>query len=423
MEQPAPAFDTDSFVRDMLRQEAANLRTLSFLLDKRLKASEHFLACRTDARGFPSYLISAPLEWVARNVRFPQAGLKYHINKTAALKDSPDWGRQASLVIDLAAGNFRAFPPLTVVGFQRRPSLPDGICSTQLSGAGALFDINLSDAVFYAASNEDALLAVHGLRQVIWDGSLIIYKPNGLPVRGKTLTMESIVREVRRSGEDESETEARIKRVILQRVGVEIVPGLLPDESPAASKSRLSTLLDRTDETTRRKGGKAATKTATPSKSPGDSAGIVAACAAIMNAVFAGDEKQTDHAAAVAAMAAQMGGSPEIVAAAYLHDVAEDATPENQTPAEFLKKLGVPERVARIVLIVTRHINGRESYAEFISRILNHGGPDGKAAIAVKRADLIVNRARCIGKPGFEELLRRYENALQQFPAQNHPPQ
>ena len=143
----------------------------------------------------------------------------------------------------------------------------------------------------------------------------------------------------------------------------------------------------------------------------------VVACAAIMNAVFQGDEKQTDHAAAVAAMAAAMGGNSDIVAAAYLHDVAEEATPENENPADFLRRLGVPERIARIVLIVTRHVNGKESYADFISRILAHGGPDGESAVVVKHADLAVNRARCVGKPGFERLLRRYEDALQKFAA------
>lgn len=157
--------------------------------------------------------------------------------------------------------------------------------------------------------------------------------------------------------------------------------------------------------------------TATNLKSSGGSADVVATCAAIMNSVFGGDEKQTDHAAAVAAMAAEMGGRPDIVAAAYLHDVAEDATPEGETPAAFLERLGVPERVARIVLIVTRHVDGKESYSEFLSRILTHGGADGEAAIAVKHADLLVNRARCFGKPGFESLLRRYENALKKFAA------
>ena len=146
---------------------------------------------------------------------------------------------------------------------------------------------------------------------------------------------------------------------------------------------------------------------------------VIVACAAIMNAVFQGDEKQTDHASAVAAVAAQMGGAPDIVAAAYLHDVAEDATPEGENPAAFLEKLRVPERVARIVLVVTRNVHGEESYAEFISRILTHGGPDGEAAVAVKRADLVVNRARCIGKPGFEGLLWRYEDALQKIAARS----
>lgn len=146
-----------------------------------------------------------------------------------------------------------------------------------------------------------------------------------------------------------------------------------------------------------------------------DGDNLIAACAGIMNAVFCGDEKQTDHAAAVAAMAAQMGGDPEAVAAAYLHDVAEDATPDGESPADFLRRLGVPERVARIVLVVTRHVNGRESYEEFINRIVWHDGPERDDAVAVKHADLLVNRARCIGKPGFERLLRRYETALRRF--------
>lgn len=134
-----------------------------------------------------------------------------------------------------------------------------------------------------------------------------------------------------------------------------------------------------------------------------------------MNAVFQSNEKQTDHAAAVAAMAAQMGGGPEVVAAAYLHDVAEDATPEGEDPADFLKRLGVPEQVARIVLVVTRHVNGQETYTEFIDRILAYGGPVGAAAVRVKHADLTVNRTRCLGKPGFEGLLQRYEKALRKF--------
>lgn len=149
--------------------------------------------------------------------------------------------------------------------------------------------------------------------------------------------------------------------------------------------------------------------------SPRDGDGVVADCAAIMTKVFRGDKEKADHAEDVAAMAREQGGGPEVVAAAYLHDVAEDATPENQKPAEFLASLGVPENVAGIVLVVTRHVNGKETYAEFISRILSHGGHEGEAAVAVKFADLTVNRNRCIGKPEYQGLLGRYEKALRQF--------
>ena len=157
-------------------------------------------------------------------------------------------------------------------------------------------------------------------------------------------------------------------------------------------------------------------------KSPAESApcqtdDIVAVCAAIMHTVFQGNDRQTDHASAVAAMTAEMGGGREAVAAAYLHDVAEDATPEGENPADFLRRLGVPDRVARIVLVLTRHINGEESYADFIARILSHRGPEREAAVAVKHADLLVNHARCLAKPGYEGLSRRYEKALREFSA------
>ena len=142
---------------------------------------------------------------------------------------------------------------------------------------------------------------------------------------------------------------------------------------------------------------------------------VVAECGAIMRKVFCGDEAKAGHAADVAAMARAQGGGDEVVAAAYLHDVAEDAAPDNQTHAEFLAGLGVPEHIARIVLVVTRNVNGKETYTEFIARILSHGGNEGAAAVAVKFADLTVNRNRCIGKPEYRSLLRRYEKALRQF--------
>ena len=142
---------------------------------------------------------------------------------------------------------------------------------------------------------------------------------------------------------------------------------------------------------------------------------LVVACATIMHAVFQGNSEQTDHASAVAAMVAQMGGSPEGVAAAYLHDVAEDAVPEGEAPAGFLYGLGVPEKVAQMVLVLTRHINGEESYDEFIARILAYGGPEREQVILVKQADLLINHTRCIGKPDFEGLRCRYKKAMGKF--------
>lgn len=245
---PSPALvEADAIVRNAACQEAANRRVLTHLLDGRLERRGHFIACRMDLREVPSYFISAPLEWVSWNVRFAHAGLwKRSEEVKAALKVGPDWSRRESLITRLIAGDCPDFPALTVVGHppdaDARAS-GESVRAEAISEAGALFDVDLLDMLFYAVSGEDWLLAIYGLRELIRNKCLSVCKPNGAPVPGKMLTLSAFVRAVRRDGESETDAEERIESVLSRRIGVEIVPAVGRGESPEASESRLSSLL------------------------------------------------------------------------------------------------------------------------------------------------------------------------------------
>jgi len=102
------------------------------------------------------------------------------------------------------------------------------------------------------------------------------------------------------------------------------------------------------------------------------------------------------HPMRVAATVRRDGGTPEEVAAAYLHDVLED-TP---TTAADLLAAGITARTVAIVEALTRHEG--ETYAEFIDRVATD-----PSAARIKRADLGDNLDGTT-----DSLRRRYTRAL-----------
>ena len=93
------------------------------------------------------------------------------------------------------------------------------------------------------------------------------------------------------------------------------------------------------------------------------------------------------HPAEVAAAVAELGGTPEQQAAAWLHDVLEDCPAWS---AASLRDLGVPDTVVEIVVLVTKLEGDKHETA--IERICMFGP---RAALP-KLADTLVNRRRCL---------------------------
>lgn len=113
----------------------------------------------------------------------------------------------------------------------------------------------------------------------------------------------------------------------------------------------------------------------------------------------------TLHLRHVASAVRTYGGTPEEVAAAWLHDSVEDRV------ISFPALRGLfPDSVCDLVFDVTRD-KPDETYERYIDRITDPNQSDPRALL-IKRADLEHNIERGRGKPEFASLVKRYEMAL-----------
>jgi (p)ppGpp synthase/HD superfamily hydrolase len=87
-----------------------------------------------------------------------------------------------------------------------------------------------------------------------------------------------------------------------------------------------------------------------------------------------------EHLAAVAHGVAERGGSPEQIAAAWLHDAVEDEA----LSAQWLAEAELPQATKKIVLALTKHPG--EPLEDYTARILATPG-----AALVKEADIAHN--------------------------------
>ena len=86
------------------------------------------------------------------------------------------------------------------------------------------------------------------------------------------------------------------------------------------------------------------------------------------------------HPARVAGHARALGGSPEAIAAAWLHDVIEDC----EVSAEDLRNSGIPETVIEAVQLLSKRPG--QSLVEYCAKVRGNS-----LALLVKQADLADN--------------------------------
>lgn len=118
------------------------------------------------------------------------------------------------------------------------------------------------------------------------------------------------------------------------------------------------------------------------------------------------DQRDRDgsfHIAHVARVAHGVPDTDEYQRVAWLHDVLEDS---DITAEELRGNLSAAEIDA---LCLLTH-NGRESYTEYVRRIIEADGEAGTLARAVKQADMLDNLYRCA--VGHDPAVAQYGEAL-----------
>ena len=246
--------------------EAARPGVLGKLLDQRRSASGSILAFGARMGQAPSYIASVPLGWVAQHVRFagemPEfAGRVDDASKNIQLDSftighivqrSPDWRRQRSMTAYLAAWGKHKFPPLLIVGREKWVGDPDSehwdtngkaeqeSVSTTPLGRG-LYELTTGGANFYALDGQHRLMAIQGLQTLIDERRLPGLDQNRRP-KGKELDLRSVARIIEEQGGeklDASGVIAKLRGVMSEEIGVEIIPAVLKGESDEEAKFRL----------------------------------------------------------------------------------------------------------------------------------------------------------------------------------------
>ncbi len=228
---------------------------LRVLLDEQSAKSDP-LAIRAHMGDTVSYVTTAPLEWFASGVYYacdlPVLPSGHNADARqdgidAATDDSlphlePDWTRQLELVRYLATSPHRRFPPMMLAAAANWVSnryadqwcdgiaLEDSIRARSLDSEGAYVSLHCENVSFYALSGQHALLAIHGLVQLLNHGEISGMDAEGRPVPNKSLRLADIAQEVP-------------KAILKESMGVEILPAVMHRETFEEAALRMHSLL------------------------------------------------------------------------------------------------------------------------------------------------------------------------------------
>ena len=215
-----------------------------------------------------SYMASVPLSWVVKHVQFaadmPVFAKK--VNKTAKQitvddftidhiqQRRPDWRRQMPMAVYLAAWEKHKFPPLLVVGHQKWADDPksgnwgeDGKAVRESVSADSLgrnlYELAAGDGtVFYALDGQHRLMAMLGLQKLIDAEWLPALDQNGSRKGKSGVNLQDIAQAVQRQGGEELQNAAmtaKLRRIMAEEVGIEIIPAVSKGESSAEAGFRL----------------------------------------------------------------------------------------------------------------------------------------------------------------------------------------
>lgn len=258
-------------IAEELMRETRRRELLAHLLGEQQEKSDHLLAIHTRMGGMSSYITSVSLSWVYEKVRLANDLPLFRCQSVDWSKQSqadqcviesvknlcPNWENQLPMTLYLAAQKNHKFPPMVVVAYQSwlhdesnanwdddKRALRHSISVRPLDPSGLYCDLNLKNTDFFVFDGQHRLLAIRGLKEFLDTGRLYAKNIDGVPDTRKEFTREMIARLIQdKTGEKDSvRIDYAVSRLMDERIGLEIVPAVLFEETIQESVLRLSRL-------------------------------------------------------------------------------------------------------------------------------------------------------------------------------------
>lgn len=237
---------------------------------KEILGGKCILAFRASMGQASSYIASVPLLWVAQRVKFAGempvfANRVDSTSKKIKVDDytidhiqqrRPDWRRRLPMTVYLAAWEKHKFPPLLVVGHQKWADNPqakewgDGIKACRESVAATclrdnLYQLDDSATTFYALDGQHRLMAIQGLQTLMDKGWLPALDQDAKPQGKRGVSFQDVAQAVRRQGGEElsdAAVLAKLRRIMSEEIGIEIIPAVSKNETISEAGFRLRSI-------------------------------------------------------------------------------------------------------------------------------------------------------------------------------------
>lgn len=254
---------------DMLRHEEEKRRALSVLLAELRAKAGHHLAVQARMGDVASYVTSVPLRWIADKVGFAadlpvfreisegSKRLAADPNAVEMLRQRrPDWRRQQEMTAYLAGRRHHKFPPLLLVAWQHWACKPDSdkwafdgtatddsLTLVGLEPTGTCWDLHDDDTLFYAFDGQHRLLAILGLQELVRTGSLHPLDEKRRKKNQPPLSIDDLVERLQdNGGGNRAAIHERMQHLMDERIGIEIVPAVIREETIVRACRRLRQL-------------------------------------------------------------------------------------------------------------------------------------------------------------------------------------
>jgi DGQHR domain-containing protein len=257
---------------EILSQKSQKRQALQILLDEALGASGKKMALATKMAGTESYLITAPLKWVANELGFAkelplfkqkqdkEGNLQIDERTIDEIVQRPlDWSRQLPLTIYVAGRPWHKFPVITAVlteNWVDKPEAPEweksddgSLRATRdvttfeaLDSDGQVGLLELSHAFLYALDGQHRLIGLKGLVELIDNGRILVKNRKGEAKANQSRSLEELAKRYHFSV-------AGIEKLKMEQIGVEVIPAVRQGETREEARRRVRSVFTHVNKT------------------------------------------------------------------------------------------------------------------------------------------------------------------------------